>query len=207
MKHLKKFEDNYLYDKYISGGGVKGEDILLSKIVVDKESKLYKGHFIIEGTANTLPTSIFVNKKKITPSYGSNSKIFIYEVYERVQNLTINSDSNILSITKFNPGVHMETMNSMFSNCYALKEVDLSNVQAKRVTNKASMFNHCNSLTTVDFKKMNTSNVTTMNSMFTDCYGLKMTHLGNIDTSSLTDTTMMFNSCMNMIYFFFQLFV
>ncbi len=57
-------------------------------------------------------------------------------------------------------------MNSMFSNCKKLAELDLSNFDTKNVTDMGSMFYECNTIEILDVSSFDTSNVTTMSYMF-----------------------------------------
>ena len=86
-------------------------------------------------------------------------------------------------------------MSDMFSDCYKLKTLDLSNFDTKNVTNMFSMFSNCYKLKTLDLSNFNTKNVTTMNQMFYRCYALTTLDVSNFDTKNMTSMTSMFSGC------------
>ena len=85
--------------------------------------------------------------------------------------------------------------NSMFSGCYALTTLDVSNFNTSSVTNMGTMFNNCNKLTTLDVSNFDTSKVTAMNSMFFGCSGLTTLDVSNFDTGKVTVMYQMFCTC------------
>ena len=87
------------------------------------------------------------------------------------------------------------SMVSMFSECNALTNVDLSGFDTTNVTDMACMFNKCSSLTNVDVSGFKTSNVTRMDSMFYNCKALNSLDISNFDTSKVTRMDSMFNGC------------
>ena len=60
-------------------------------------------------------------------------------------------------------------MVSMFSYCYSLSSLDLSNFNTQNVTNMEYMFFHCNSLSSINLSNFNTKNVIDMRYMFSRC--------------------------------------
>ena len=87
------------------------------------------------------------------------------------------------------------TMNSMFSGCNSLTELDVSKFDTSNVTNMANMFDSCNSLASLDVSKFDTSNVTNMENMFAGCNKLTTIDISNWDTSNVNDMSWMFRSC------------
>ena len=63
----------------------------------------------------------------------------------------------------------------MFTACYSLPSLDLSNFDTSQVTNMYGMFANCSSLTSLDLSSFDTNQVTDMNSMFRGCN--KLTHI------------------------------
>ena len=57
-------------------------------------------------------------------------------------------------------------MGYMFSRCYSLKELNLSNFNTNNVTNMRYMFEGCYSLKELNLSNFNTNNVTNMRFMF-----------------------------------------
>ena len=86
-------------------------------------------------------------------------------------------------------------MSSMFTECYNITSLNLSNFNTSNVTRMNSMFNNCTSLTTLDLSNFDTSKVTTMENMFRDCSSLTTLDLSNFDTSNVTTMRYMFNNC------------
>ena len=60
-------------------------------------------------------------------------------------------------------------MEDMFSGCYSLKELNLSNFNTNNVTNMRGMFYGCYSLKELNISNFNTNNVTNMRNMFSGC--------------------------------------
>ena len=90
---------------------------------------------------------------------------------------------------------NVTNMSEMFSNCWALTTLDLSNFDTKNVTNMSYMFNDCSVLTTLDVSNFDTKNVTDMSDMFNDCSVLTTLDVSNFDTQNVTDMTGMFYEC------------
>ena len=89
----------------------------------------------------------------------------------------------------------MTTSAAMFSNCWNMTQIDLSNFDTSQITNMGGMFQGCSSLTALDLRNFNTSNVTNMNAMFADCSNLKELDLSSFDTSKVTGMSSMFMRC------------
>ena len=62
----------------------------------------------------------------------------------------------------------------MFSGCFSLTNLDLSNLNTQNVTNMSCMFDRCSSLTNLNLSNFNTQNVECMISMFYWCKELKI---------------------------------
>ena len=57
----------------------------------------------------------------------------------------------------------------MFSGCWSLTNINLSNFNTNNVTNMSDMFRECSSLTNINLSNFNTNNVTNMWGMFYEC--------------------------------------
>ena len=99
-----------------------------------------------------------------------------------------------LNLSNFNTS-KVTNMYYMFSNCYALTSLDLSNFDTSKVTDMSFMFSNCRALTSLNLSNFNTSKVTDMQSMFSNCYALTSLDLSNFDTSKVTYMHNMFFSC------------
>lgn len=85
---------------------------------------------------------------------------------------------------------------SMFSGCYSLKELDVSDWNVNTVTSLVSLFQNCRSLPELDLSSWQPSACTSLATMFSGCYSLKT--IGDIsswDTSKVTSMASMFADC------------
>ena len=90
------------------------------------------------------------------------------------------------------------TMKSMFSACYALTGVDVSNFNTENVTDMYAMFYSCRKLTSLDVSGFNTANVTDMTGMFTGCQRLTSLDVSSFNTANVTTMDFMFASCIGL---------
>lgn len=84
---------------------------------------------------------------------------------------------NMLNLTSIEGMQNLNTenvtnMNSMFSNCYNLENIDLSHFNTEKVETMPQMFADCKKLVTLNVSGFNTANVTNMKAMFAGCYAL-----------------------------------
>ena len=86
-------------------------------------------------------------------------------------------------------------MDYMFSDCYGLTSLDLSNFDTSNVTSMDGMFTYCTGLTSLDLSNFDTSNVISMYRMFDKCNSLTSLDLSSFDTSNVTSMYQMFKSC------------
>lgn len=93
-----------------------------------------------------------------------------------------------------NPKGNISTRN-MFSGCYNLKELDLSNFDTSNVENMNGMFEGCENLKELDLSNFDTSKVKDMSYMFNGCSALSHLDLSNFDTSSVRSMKYMFRCC------------
>ena len=87
-------------------------------------------------------------------------------------------------------------MNSMFYDCEALTQLDVTKFDTRNVTKMSYMFYGCSALTRLDVSKFNTQNVTDMRSMFSDCEALTQLDVSELfDTKNVTYMSNMFAKC------------
>ena len=86
-------------------------------------------------------------------------------------------------------------MANMFNGCSQLQSLDLSNFDTTKVSNMVSMFEKCSQLQSVMLSSFDTTSVTNMRRMFSGCSSLKSLDLSNFDTPLLESTYYMFNNC------------
>ncbi|MBQ7575271.1 MAG: BspA family leucine-rich repeat surface protein [Bacteroidales bacterium] len=99
-----------------------------------------------------------------------------------------------LDLSSFNTA-KVTTMNSMFRNCFNLKNVNLGSFNTASVKNMAYMFNHCDELETLDLSNFNTANDTTMAYMFGNNPKLKNLNISSFRTANVQNMNNMFRSC------------
>ena len=102
--------------------------------------------------------------------------------------------SNIkLEALKFATPIELSRLS--FSGCINLTNVDLSNIDTRKVTDMRGMFSVCNNLTDLDLSKFNTEKVSDMSGMFSGCIGLNNLNLSAFDTKKVTNMSRMFKDC------------
>ena len=102
--------------------------------------------------------------------------------------------SNIkLEALKFATPIELSRLS--FSGCINLTNVDLSNIDIRKVTDMRGMFSVCNNLTDLDLSKFNTEKVSDMSGMFSGCIGLNNLNLSAFDTKKVTNMSRMFKDC------------
>ena len=99
-----------------------------------------------------------------------------------------------LDLSRFNTK-NVTNMSCMFEGCSALDKLDLSNFDTKNVTGMFRMFYGCSNLITLNISKFDTKNVTDMRYMFMNCSALKTLDLSNFNTANVTDMCCMFEGC------------
>lgn len=89
------------------------------------------------------------------------------------------------------------TLASMFSGCYSVQKIDISNLAPSTNTSIASMFANCTALREIKMSpNFTTSNVTIMSAVFQYCYMLEnVDFIANWDTSKVTTFANMFRDC------------
>jgi surface protein len=139
------------------------------------------------------PNKIYLNGKQINmidchiiniPSQEGNE--------DEVNNITLIWD-NSLTDTSY-----------MFSYCYSLISIDLSNFDTSKVNNMKDMFFDSYLLTSLNLSSFDTSNVKDMKRMFYNCSSLISLDLSNFDTSNVNDMSYMFYGCANLQYINFE---
>lgn len=92
---------------------------------------------------------------------------------------------------------NVASMERLFSDCNAVRELDLYSFDTSQVRNMGHMFAKCRSLTELDLRTFNTGKVTDMECMFYECKNLRELNLSSFDTSSVDTMKQMFQSCEN----------
>lgn len=100
----------------------------------------------------------------------------------------------IIGLKKINT-TKIRSMESMFSACSALKELDLSGFETSNVTNMSTMFSNCGGLKTLDLSNFDTSNVTNMSYMFNWCTSLETLDVSTFNIGKVSYMSSMFSTC------------
>lgn len=99
---------------------------------------------------------------------------------------------------RMNGNFHTENvmdMQSMFSGCKSLTNLDMSGFDTSRVTDMRYMFFDCESLTSLDVSSFDTSNAKHMSGMFEYCESLTSLDVSGFDTSKVGQMDEMFSYC------------
>ena len=83
----------------------------------------------------------------------------------------------------------------MFTGCYKLTTLNISNWNTSKVTNMNCLFGWCHSLTSLDLSQWNVSQVTDMQETFIQCTSLVSLNLSNWDISRVGSLTKLFKDC------------
>ena len=83
--------------------------------------------------------------------------------------------------------------NHMFTWCYSLTKLNLSNFNTQNATDMSKVFLCCRTLIELNLTKFNTQNVTNMSKMFYFCDSLTNLNLSNFNTQNIKNMCAMFN--------------
>lgn len=85
---------------------------------------------------------------------------------------------------------------NMFSNCYCLTELPVSNFDTHKMTTITGIFANCYKLTELDLSKWDISNVTSLSGTFSYCRNLKKLNItGWTNNNKITNVSNMFSNC------------
>ena len=90
-------------------------------------------------------------------------------------------------------------INSMFTDCESLTDIDLSILDFRNVRNMKQVFEGCTNLQSVGLNGLNTENVTNMGDLFLNCSSLRIVDLGSFNTSKVTNMSHMFYRCESLV--------
>ena len=86
----------------------------------------------------------------------------------------------------------------LFSDCYYINSIDLSNFDTKYATSMEKMFFNCKKLKKIKFTDFDTTCVINMNSMFENCEQLCKIDLSHFYTGDVIYMDNMFSNCVNL---------
>lgn len=93
---------------------------------------------------------------------------------------------------------NMTYTSSMFSNCKALKQLNLRNFIKSNIKNISAMFSNCDALKTIDISGWDTSNVTNIAYLFNNCSNLNI-DISNLKFGKLTNVEGLFSGCRSIV--------
>lgn len=96
------------------------------------------------------------------------------------------------------PVSNVTNMNSMFNGCYGLTSLNLSGWNTAKLTNMTDMFHGCSSLTSLNVSGWTNTMFTNMSGIFSNCYALTSIDLTNFNTSAATNMSGMFSGSNNL---------
>lgn len=89
----------------------------------------------------------------------------------------------------------VKNMSNLFSFCFRLRSIDISQWDTSNVEDMEGMFAFCSTIKRLDINKLDTSKVKSMRSMFSGCKGLTYINLNGLDTRNVEDMVDMFSMC------------
>lgn len=96
------------------------------------------------------------------------------------------------------PVSNVTNMNSMFNGCYGLTSLNLSGWNTAKLTNMTDMFHGCSSLTSLNVSGWTNTMFTNMSGIFSNCYALTSIDLTNFNTPAATNMNGMFSGSYNL---------
>lgn len=141
---------------------------------------------VLEGTTLKIQTSADKILGHNTFRDQWNNPTGLFQYYLKVTSITGLDKLDMSEVTD---------MNSMFNQCYALSELDLSSFNTSKVTDMGGMFSVCQALISLNLSSFDTSNVTDMIYMFSYCSALTSLDLSSFNTSNVTGMRYMFYNC------------
>ena len=100
---------------------------------------------------------------------------------------------------KYSFNFFLTKINYLFSKCFHLTNIDLSNFNTQNVINMSGMFHDCHALKKIDASSFDTYNVEKMHHMFSGCKSLKDIDISNFNTQNVTNMSHMFENCKSLI--------
>lgn len=144
--------------------------------------------FVIQGDKILLKSVNIKSGTVILPSFMSG-----YITKEGQDNTACSPFENCIDIKVINNS-QITTMQKLFQYTNSLKELDLSDFDASRITSLRGAFNF-SGVQKIYFGNFNTSKVTDMSKMFKECHRLENLDVRNFDTRNVESMQGMFSYC------------
>ena len=132
---------------------------------------------------------------RFDPSFAEARPTTTSAWFYEMSNLTF-----ISGVDKYLNTSEVESMLHMFSGCWRLSSVDVSNFDTSKVTMPNSMFYGCSSLESLDLSSFSTASFTDMAYMFSGCSGLNTIYVGDDwNVENVRTTASMFEGCTSLV--------
>ena len=176
-------------------------------LVIQKDNFFSLPISILNDEFDTDPDEVLINgnlkecKKKCNLQYGRNNITLRFKNQIESCEKMFRYLNNIIEVdlSKIDAS-KITTMSKMFSGCSSLEKINFGNINTSSVENMEYLFYGCSKLTTIDLSKFDTSNVKTMEAMFCYCDKLKYLDLSNFNTQKVTTINSMFYYCDSLIF-------
>ena len=180
---------------YLKEINMKG---LKTSAVTSMKSMFQNCHAIISLDLSDFDTSSVINMKEMFANCYAleylNISNFNTFLVEDMSSIFLDCHSiKSLDLSTFN--VKNANMSYMFSGCFYLESIKLSDSNKLVTNNIRGMFHECRKLSSIDLSHFETSKVTDMSHLFNSCQSLTSINLSTLDTSSVTDFSNMFSFC------------
>lgn len=154
----------------------------------ENPQKVGDAYMVANASTNTLEirtaTSCFVFNEDCSNMFCGETNWTKNNIGKKITSIDLGECINTSNVT---------TMSGMFSYCYELQSISISNFSTSSVTDMDFMFYYCQKLQSLVLSSFNTSNVTNMRGMFAFCNQLKSLSFGNnFNTANVIDMGYMF---------------
>ena len=186
MKKLRKFEEEQSYwdGTFIYPTVVYAVDS--DTVFFEKESYILSTYNVSSTTSPTVLLGTNFDMNQVSKMYIGEDEI------EPTKQYTFNQTGTYTVKTVFK---YLNSFYGLFESAKQLIDVNLNNIDTRKVRNTAYMFYSASNLTSLDLSMLNTSNVENMLSMFDSCSNLENLNVSKFNTSNVENMKRMFYNC------------
>lgn len=181
--------DNYISVKY-------SESSSYQAFFVQTQYEQEISHMLYEEKSYKINDTFDIEKDKTLDIYFSYPINSLKEIFVLLDKNSKPNNIYWVDLSNFDSS-SLENVESMFSECLFLNEINFKNFNISKVTNMANMFYGCDALESVDLSEFGTSKVINMANMFYNCRAIKSLDLSGFDTSNVENMEAMFLECNN----------
>ena len=186
MKKLRKFEEEQSYWNGIFIYPTVVYAVDSDTVFFEKESYILSTYNVSSTTSPTVLLGTNFDMNQVSKMYIGEDEI------EPTKQYTFNQTGTYTVKTVFK---YLNSFYGLFESAKQLIDVNLNNIDTRKVRNTAYMFYSASNLTSLDLSMLNTSNVENMRYMFAFTSSLNYLNISNLDTSNVTDISYMFAYC------------